>query len=211
MLCLFEIQQRFQVTIERTKDIAEYTNGFLQKLLEESKSLENYAVQADENQMKSIADFQKAYEVWCTFLWSGRHYIAGLTSLVYPVQDQTKSDTEKLIADVTSLVSSHMRRQKELVCPCFLLFLYSVLISINMAEERLMVKIQVEARLVDFRENAVSSKLFLDGHASSVEGITTDAKRKWQAFAMQADNDAKDGADHSSAKHCRMELLLQEW
>lgn len=59
----FEIQQRFQVTIERTKDIAEYTNGFLQKLLEESKSLENYAVQADENQMKSIADFQKAYEV----------------------------------------------------------------------------------------------------------------------------------------------------
>lgn len=63
MLCPFEIQQRFQVTIERTKDIAEYTNGFLQKLLEESKSLENYAVQADENQMKSIADFQKAYEV----------------------------------------------------------------------------------------------------------------------------------------------------
>ncbi|XP_024038388.1 kinesin-like protein KIN-5C [Citrus clementina] len=154
-----EMRQRFQVTIERTKDIAEYTNGFLQKLLEESKSLENYAVQADENQMKSIADFQKAYE------------------------DQTKSDTEKLIADVTSLVSSHMRRQKELV----------------------------EARLVDFRENAVSSKLFLDGHASSVEGITTDAKRKWQAFAMQADNDAKDGAHHSSAKHCRMELLLQEW
>ncbi|KDO70475.1 hypothetical protein CISIN_1g003495mg [Citrus sinensis] len=153
-----EMRQRFQVTIERTKDIAEYTNGFLQKLLEESKSLENYAVQADENQMKSIADFQKAYE------------------------DQTKSDTEKLIADVTSLVSSHMRRQTELV----------------------------EARLVDFRENAVSSKLFLDGHASSVEGITTDAKRKWQAFAMQADNDAKDGADHSSAKHCRMELLLQE-
>lgn len=134
-----------------------------------------------------------------------------LTSLVYSVQDQTKSDTEKLIADVTSLVSSHMRRQKELVCPCFLLFRYSVLISINMAEERLMVKIQVDARLVDFRENAVSSKLFLDGHVSSVEGITTDAKRKWQAFAMQADNDANDGADHSSAKHCRMELLLQEW
>ncbi|GAY33075.1 hypothetical protein CUMW_005500 [Citrus unshiu] len=153
-----EMRQRFQVTIERTKDIAEHTNGFLQKLLEESKSLENYAVQADENQMKSIADFQKAYE------------------------EQTKSDTEKLIADVTSLVSSHMRRQKELV----------------------------DARLVDFRENAVSSKLFLDGHVSSVEGITNDAKRKWQAFATQADNDANDGADHSSAKHCRMELLLQE-
>lgn len=44
-----------------------------------------------------------------------------------------------------------------------------------------------------------------------MEGITIDAKRKWQAFSMQAESDAKDGADNSSAKHCRMELLLQQW
>lgn len=28
---------------------------------------------------------------------------------------------------------------------------------------------------------------------------------------MQAENDAKDGADFSAAKHCRMELILQQW
>lgn len=43
-----------------------------------------------------------------------------------------------------------------------------------------------------------------------MEGIATDAKRKWQAFAMQAENDAKDGANYSAAKHCRMELQLQQ-
>lgn len=69
----------------------------------------------------------------------------------------------------------------------------------------------MDARLVDLRESAAANKTFLDGHVSSMEGITTDAKRKWQAFSMQAENDAKDGAAYSSAKHCRMELLLQQW
>ncbi|KAJ0028790.1 hypothetical protein Pint_36047 [Pistacia integerrima] len=153
-----ELRQRFLATVEKTKDISEYTNGFIQNLLEESKRLENYAVKADEIQMKSIADFQKAYE------------------------EQSKSDAEKLIADMTNLVSDHIRRQKDLV----------------------------DARLVDLRESAAANKTFLDGRVTSMEGITTDAKRKWQAFSMQAENDAKDGADNASAKHCRMELLLQE-
>ncbi|XP_044489949.1 kinesin-like protein KIN-5C [Mangifera indica] len=153
-----ELRQRFLATIEKTKDISEYSSGFIQKLLEESKSLENYAVQADEVQIKSIADFQKAYE------------------------EQTKSDAEKLIADMTNLVSNHIRRQNDLV----------------------------GARLVEFRESAAANKTFLDGHVTSMKGITTDAKRKWQAFSIQAENDAKDGADNVSAKHCRMELLLQQ-
>lgn len=38
-------------------------SGFLHKLLEQFKMLENHAVQADAVQMKNIADFQKAYEV----------------------------------------------------------------------------------------------------------------------------------------------------
>ena len=69
----------------------------------------------------------------------------------------------------------------------------------------------MDARLVDIRESAVANKTFLDGHVSSMEGITTDAKRKWQAFSIQAENDARDGADYSAAKHCRMEELLQQW
>lgn len=43
-----------------------------------------------------------------------------------------------------------------------------------------------------------------------MEGITNDAKRKWQDYLMQAENDVKDTADFSAAKHCRMELLLQK-
>jgi len=39
------------------------------------------------------------------------------------VQAQSKSDTDKLIADLTNLVSSHIRRQHELV-RCFLLHLF---------------------------------------------------------------------------------------
>ncbi|XVE96398.1 hypothetical protein REPUB_Repub02eG0218200 [Reevesia pubescens] len=105
-----------------------------------------------------------------------------LTHQVYAMQEQSKSDADKLIADMTNLVYNHVRRQKELV----------------------------DARLVDIRGSAMASKTFLDGHVSSMEGITTDAKRKWQAFAMQAENDAKDSADYSAAKHCRMEALLQQ-
>ncbi|GMI71067.1 hypothetical protein like AT2G36200 [Hibiscus trionum] len=152
-----ELRQRFHVSIEQTKDISDYTSEILDKLSEESVRVQNHAMQADEVQMKSIASFQKAYE------------------------EQSKSDAEKLIADMTNLVYNHVRRQKELV----------------------------DARLVDIKEIAVLNKTFLDGHVSSMEGITTDAKRKWQAFAMQAENDARDNADFSAAKHCRIEELLQ--
>lgn len=70
--------------------------------------------------------------------------------------------------------------------------------------------LQVDARLVDLRENGIANKSFLDGHVSSVGDIVTHAKRKWQAFCMQAEKDAKDTADYSAAKHCRMEALLQQ-
>ncbi|XVE75941.1 hypothetical protein DITRI_Ditri12bG0132500 [Diplodiscus trichospermus] len=153
-----ELRQRFHFSMEQTKDISDYTNGILDKLSEESVRVQNHAVEADVVQMKNIASFQKAYE------------------------EQSKSDAEKLIADMTSLVYNHVRWQKELV----------------------------DGKLVDIRESAVANKTFLDGHISSMEAITTDAKRKWQAFAVQAENDAKDGADYSAAKHCRMEELLQQ-
>jgi kinesin family protein 11 len=71
--------------------------------------------------------------------------------------------------------------------------------------------LQVDTRLVDLKESTTANKTFLDGYVSSVEGITTDAKRKWQAFSTQVENDATDSADYSAAKHCRMEVLLQKW
>ncbi|GAV82946.1 Kinesin domain-containing protein [Cephalotus follicularis] len=153
-----DLRQRFNASVELMKDISNYTDEFLKKLLEESRTLQTHATQTDEIQMKSIAEFKKAYE------------------------EQSKSDAEKLIADMTSLVSNHILRQKELV----------------------------DARLVDLRETATANKAFLDGHVSSMEGSTTDAKRKWQAFSMHAENDTKESADYAAVKHCRMELLLQQ-
>ncbi|KAF3554275.1 hypothetical protein F2Q69_00011160 [Brassica cretica] len=95
---------------------------------------------------------------------------------------QSKSDTEKLIADLTNLVSSHVRRQHELV----------------------------DSRLHNFKDAVSSNKTFLDEHVLAVNNLAKDAKRKWETFSMQAENDAKEGADFSAAKHCRMELLLQQ-
>lgn len=69
----------------------------------------------------------------------------------------------------------------------------------------------MDARLVDLKDTANGNKAFLDGHVTLIEDVATDAKRKWQEISMQADNDAKDTADYSAAKHCRMESLLQQW
>ena len=69
----------------------------------------------------------------------------------------------------------------------------------------------MNAKLVGLKETVVGNKNFLDRHVSSMDGITTDAKRKWQEFSVQAGNDVKNCSDFSAAKHCRMELLLQEW
>ncbi|XP_010553387.1 PREDICTED: kinesin-like protein KIN-5C [Tarenaya hassleriana] len=153
-----ELRQKFLATIEKTHEMAEYANGFFQKLMEESKIAEDHSSHANETQIKNIVDFQKAY------------------------QAQSKSDGEKLIAELTKLVSNHIQRQHELV----------------------------DLKLLGLREAVSSNKTFLDGHVSALNNLATDAKRKWETFSMQAESDAKEGADYSAAKHCRMELLLQQ-
>ncbi|GMH30138.1 hypothetical protein Nepgr_031981 [Nepenthes gracilis] len=153
-----ELRQRFNDSVEHMKQVSEFINGYLHKVTEELGLLGGYGSQVEEIQMKNLSEFQKAFE------------------------EQSKSDAEKLIADMTRLVNNHIHHQKEMV----------------------------DARLDNLRESAIANKTFLDGHVSRMEGITADAKRKWHAFSMQADNDANDSADFSAAKHCRMELLLQK-
>ncbi|KAI7732548.1 hypothetical protein M8C21_024154 [Ambrosia artemisiifolia] len=153
-----ELRKRFNDSIHHTTNISEFINGVFDKLMEESKEIGNHANQVNEIQTKNIDEFKKAYE------------------------EQSRSDAEKLIADVTSLVSSHLSKQKEMV----------------------------DARLAGIRETCSGSKTVLDGHVSSIENITSDAKRKWQEFSLQAENNAKDSAEFSAAKHCRFELLLQK-
>ncbi|GKA84884.1 kinesin-like protein KIN-5C [Tanacetum coccineum] len=153
-----ELRRRFNVSVGHTTNISKFIDEFFDKLMEESKELGSHATQVDDIQTKSINDFQKAYE------------------------EHSKLDAEKLIADVTSLVSNHIYRQKEMV----------------------------DARLASIKETAAGSKKVLDGHVSSFDRITVDAKRKWQDYSSQAENDVKESADFAAAKHCRFELLLQK-
>lgn len=69
----------------------------------------------------------------------------------------------------------------------------------------------MDARLVELRETVTENKTFLDGRVTSMEGITTVAKRKWSDFVMQAGTGTKDIAEFSAAKHCRMEASLEKW
>ncbi|KAG6412166.1 hypothetical protein SASPL_124836 [Salvia splendens] len=153
-----ELRQRFIASTEHLTSTSESIHGCVDKILEESKRLKCHATKVDEIQMKSIAEFRNSYE------------------------EQSKSEAEKLIADMTSLVSKCMLRQKEMV----------------------------EAKLDSLKDSAIGNKIFLDGHVSTIDGITTDLKRKWQDSFSHADSSFKENADFSAAKHCRMELLMQK-
>ncbi|KAJ8570630.1 hypothetical protein K7X08_037602 [Anisodus acutangulus] len=153
-----ELRQRFHDSTEHLTDISEIIQGFFDKLMEESERLDRHASTVDEIQMKCIAEFEAAFE------------------------EQSRAEAEKLIAGMTTLVSIHMHRQKELV----------------------------GTSLVDLRDTVTGNRTFLDGHVSSMEGITTVAKRKWQDYSIHAGSCTKENADFSAAKHCRMELLMQK-
>ncbi|XP_076907273.1 kinesin-like protein KIN-5C [Bidens hawaiensis] len=153
-----ELRQRFNASVGHTTDISKSIHEFFNKLMKESKELESHAIQVDETQTKNIDEFKKAYE------------------------EHLKSDAQKLIDEVTSLVSNHVNRQKEMV----------------------------DARLATIRETAAGSKTVLERHVSSFDKITSGAKRKWQDFSVQAENDAKESADFVASKHCRFETVLQK-
>ncbi|KAF3782104.1 kinesin-related protein [Nymphaea thermarum] len=97
-------------------------------------------------------------------------------------EEQSKMDEERLLQDIGALVSTAMHRKKELV---------------NM-------------RLLSLRDAVSEEQLSSQQHVSVIEGVTHDAKRKWEEFSAKADNDAKDTADFSAAKHCRLEDYLQK-
>ncbi|KAL3646890.1 Kinesin-like protein KIN-5C [Castilleja foliolosa] len=153
-----ELRQRFHASIEHLMSTSESVHGFIDKIFEESKRLQCHAIQVDETQTKCIAEFRKAYE------------------------EQSRSEAEKLIADITSLVSDCMRHQKEMV----------------------------GAKLDNLKDSTTGNKTFLDGHVSTIDGITIDLKRKWQDSVFRTESNLKDNADFSEAKHSCMELLLKK-
>ncbi|CAO2190295.1 unnamed protein product [Urochloa humidicola] len=153
-----ELRESFLISLDRTKEMSTFIIGLFDKYVEETLKLHSHSNNTHETQMKSIQDFQMAYE------------------------EQSKSEEQKLLADISSLVSKHITRQRELV----------------------------DVRLNSLGDAARGNKAFLDEHTSAMECVTKDAKRKWETFAEQAENDCKVGSSSSAAKHCRMETMLQE-
>ncbi|RLN04146.1 hypothetical protein C2845_PM13G25800 [Panicum miliaceum] len=153
-----ELRESFLISLDRTKEMSIFIIGLFDKYVEETSKLHSHSNNTHEAQMKSIEDFQIAYE------------------------EQSKSEEQKLLADISSLVSKHITRQRELV----------------------------GVRLNSLGDAARGNKAFLDEHTSAMECVTKDAKRKWEIFAEQAENDCKTGSSSSAAKHCRMETMLQE-
>ncbi|KAI3902650.1 hypothetical protein MKW92_050246 [Papaver armeniacum] len=95
-------------------------------------------------------------------------------------EEQSKPKLSSFLADMAILVSNHINRQKELV----------------------------GTKLVGLSNIITENKAFLDDHTVAVEGMTTDAKRKWQAFSHQAENDAKDNASKQWKKMHESVLVL---
>lgn len=70
---------------------------------------------------------------------------------------------------------------------------------------------QVADKLACLSKASTENKAFFDAHTSSIEGVTNNAKRKWDDFAQHANKSSVDGADFVSFKHCRIEQEFENW
>ncbi|KAG0478665.1 hypothetical protein HPP92_013384 [Vanilla planifolia] len=153
-----ELRERFDSSLDHSKEMSNFVFKILDDLREESRKLQSHSLRFQEVQSRSIADFRKAYE------------------------ERSRSEKDKLIAQITALISSYTHQQKELV----------------------------DSRLDGLRDASFENKAFLEKHTSSVISVTSDAKRKWEEFSTLAQQDSKDGSSFSCAKHCRLEAILQQ-
>ncbi|KAJ8466259.1 hypothetical protein OPV22_028811 [Ensete ventricosum] len=153
-----ELRERFNTSLIRVKEFSQFIHEILEKFGEEKKKLHSHSSHVHEAHAKCISEFQKAYE------------------------EQSNVEQDKLLSEITNLVSSHMRRQKELV----------------------------DVRLATLEVAALENKETVEKLTSMLDVINSDAKRKWEEFYKQAEHDFTDGSHFSAAKHCRMELELQQ-
>ncbi|URD89170.1 KISc [Musa troglodytarum] len=153
-----ELRERFNTSLIRVKEFSQFIHELLEKFGEEKKKLHSHSSCVHEAHAKSIGEFQKAYE------------------------EQSKVEQDKLLSEITNLVYSHMRRQKELV----------------------------DVRLATLEEAALENKETMEKLTSMLDVVNSDAKRKWEEFYKQAEHDFMDGSNFSATKHCRMEIELQQ-
>ncbi|KAH9322160.1 hypothetical protein KI387_016799, partial [Taxus chinensis] len=97
-------------------------------------------------------------------------------------EEQSRQEEQQLLSDISNLVAKATVRKVDMV----------------------------KTRLGCMRETTIKDKDSLDQSVASIEGTTSESKRKWETFSKQAANDANDNSALSAAKHCRMEVLLQQ-
>ncbi|KAJ3681550.1 hypothetical protein LUZ60_016039 [Juncus effusus] len=153
-----ELRERFNASVVTTKETSDTIISLIEKIIKENNLIQSHSSGAHESHAKSLSDFKTAYE------------------------EQARCEEQKILSDITSLVSGLMRRQKELV----------------------------DVRLNGFGEAANENQSFIEKHTNKIEGVTNEAKRKWEEFAEKSEHDLKDGSDFSCAKHCRLEILLEQ-
>jgi hypothetical protein len=56
-------KQSFCISLDRTKDMSSFILGLFEKYVEETSKLQNHSNHTHEAQVKSLEEFQKAYEV----------------------------------------------------------------------------------------------------------------------------------------------------
>lgn len=110
--------------MQQSKDMSDFVLGFLNRLGDEAQKFYDHMNSMHGAQGKHITDFHKAFEV-LSILSSKRmmffFFVFASSCLGFLLisasdkQEQSRSETEKLLAEVTSLVSGHMSRQMELV------------------------------------------------------------------------------------------------
>ncbi|XP_074591511.1 kinesin-like protein KIN-5C [Curcuma longa] len=153
-----ELRERFNSCINLVKEISVFTDSLLDTFGQKAERLRSHSNLLHERHVMCIHDLQTAYE------------------------EQSKYEEEKLLSEITDLVSSHMRRQKKLV----------------------------DERLASMEEVALVGKENVQEITTTLDVLTTDAKRKWENFCKGTEHDLKDASNFSAAKHCRIELELQQ-
>ncbi|GLJ54279.1 hypothetical protein SUGI_1164380 [Cryptomeria japonica] len=105
-----------------------------------------------------------------------------ITEFQNAYEEQSRQEEQQLLSDISNLVAKAMVRKVDMV----------------------------KTRLACMRETSIKDKESFDLSVACIQNTTFDSKRKWETFAKQAADDANDNSALSAAKHCRMEVLLQQ-
>ncbi|KMZ74969.1 Kinesin-related protein-like [Zostera marina] len=152
-----DLRKRFTNCAEHTKLMSTFVNELLTNLQIDSLKIQNHSSLINDIQEKHIINFRKDFE------------------------NQSKIETEKLVSQMTSLLSSHIGEQNKMVAE----------------------------RLLCLGDVSFENKAYLDAHCSSMKSVANDAKNKWDNFVLKANNSFDDASNFVSTEHSQIEDVFE--